>query len=93
MTHPPRNQTILKDVQRLLRPIMRSEAAEVLGQYMALLTEEDPRHEVQLREQFAHAFNAEKTYIRHHRQEVERDAAMRTAWRDPESMEERFGHE
>jgi hypothetical protein len=63
---------------------MLTEAAQVLASAMAHLIARDPRQFTAITDQFKHSFAAEHGYLTRSRDEAERDAAQRTAWRDPD---------
>jgi hypothetical protein len=58
-----RKLTIQLNVERQLRPLMSSEAVEILARIMAHIVNRDTRQLTALTGQFREAFTAEHTYL------------------------------
>jgi hypothetical protein len=58
-----RKLTIQLNIENRLRPLMSSEAVEILARIMAHIVNRDTRQLPQLTEQFKAAFAAEHTYL------------------------------
>ena len=63
----PRTFTIQQDLERQLRPLMSSEAVEVLARVMADLIARDTRQFTALTDLFKDAFSKEYDYIQQQR--------------------------
>jgi hypothetical protein len=59
----PRTQTIQSSIEYQLRPLLLSEATEVLARVMAHVVARDPRQFPQLTNLFKEAFAAEHNYL------------------------------
>jgi hypothetical protein len=59
----PRHETIQSDIEYQLRPLMASEAVEILARIMANLIARNPAQFTTLTDLFKHAFAAEHGYL------------------------------
>jgi hypothetical protein len=74
----PRKQTIQSDIEYQLRPLMSSEAVEILARVMANIIARDPRQFTQLTDLFKHSFAAEHGYLSSRHTPGEPDTYHRT---------------
>jgi hypothetical protein len=63
----PRTYTIQQTIEHELRPLLSSEAVEVLARVMASIIMRDPRLFLTLTEQFKTAFSTEYDYLQRQR--------------------------
>jgi hypothetical protein len=67
----PRHETIQSDIEYQLRPLMSSEAVEILARIMAHLVNRDPAQYITLTDLFRHAFGSEYGYLTRSRDDTD----------------------